>query len=112
MTTGDQASRLTPSAASDDAHELEREIEQTREQLGETVEQLAAKADVKKKVRDKAAQLRGQAQAATGKTAQQARHALAEGAGHVRRRKAPVAMAVAVAALAAGYLALRRWRNR
>lgn len=110
MSTGDQTSRLTPSAAPDDAQELEREIEQTREHLGATVEQLAAKADVKKRARDKAAQLRSQAQAAAGRTAQQAQRALAQGAGHVRRRRAP--LAVAVAALAAGYLALRRRRKR
>lgn len=110
MTTGDQASELTPSAAPDDVHELEREIEQTREHLGETVEQLVAKADVKKKARDKAAQLQSQAQAAAGETAQQARRVLEQGAGYIRRHRAP--LAVAVAALTAGYLALRWWRNR
>jgi hypothetical protein len=36
------------------AAELQQEIEQTRERLGETVEELAAKADVKARVQGKA----------------------------------------------------------
>jgi len=44
-------------AALDDVQQLEQEIEQTREQLGETVEQLAAKADVKGRARAKAAEV-------------------------------------------------------
>ena len=43
--------------AADDVQQLEQEIEQTREQLGETVEQLAAKADVKRRARAKAAEV-------------------------------------------------------
>ena len=37
--------------------EIEQEIERTRQRLGETVEELAAKADVKARVRDKTAGL-------------------------------------------------------
>jgi polyhydroxyalkanoate synthesis regulator phasin len=40
-----------------DEHELRQEIEQTREQLGETVEQLVAKTDVTGRARAKAAEL-------------------------------------------------------
>jgi cobalamin biosynthesis Mg chelatase CobN len=45
--------------APDDEQELRHEIEQTREQLGETVEQLAAKTDVKSQARAKAAAVTG-----------------------------------------------------
>ena len=43
----------------DDVQELQQEIEQTREQLGDTVEQLVANADVKARARGKAAELAG-----------------------------------------------------
>jgi hypothetical protein len=42
------------------AAELQAEIDQTRERLGQTVEELAAKADVKARARAKAADLTGQ----------------------------------------------------
>src|SRR4030095_6266280 len=44
-------------AAPDDPQALERQIERTREQLGQTVELLAAKADVKSRAQAKAAEL-------------------------------------------------------
>jgi cobalamin biosynthesis Mg chelatase CobN len=66
------------SAASGDEQELRAEIEQTREQLGQTVEQLAAKADVKGRMRAKAAQLTGRAK---GKTAQARAKATDRGTG-------------------------------
>ncbi len=100
------------SAAPDDEQELRQEIEQTREQLGETVEQLAAKADVKGRMRAKAAQLTGQAKGkaaqarvkaadraagvrrqATGKPSvayQKAAAVAGKGTGHLRARAAPV----------------------
>ena len=55
----------------DGQQELEKEIEQTRERLGETVEALAAKADVKAQVQEKlgqlTARLKGKATEAKGK---------------------------------------------
>jgi len=48
-----------------DEHELRQEIEQTREQLGETVEQLVAKADVTGRARAKAAGLAGRVKDST-----------------------------------------------
>jgi Protein of unknown function (DUF3618) len=42
--------------------EIQQEIEQTRERLGQTVEELAAKADVKARARAKAAELKAKAQ--------------------------------------------------
>jgi hypothetical protein len=46
-----------------DATELERDIELTRERLGETVEALAAKTDVKARARDKVGEVTGQVRA-------------------------------------------------
>jgi hypothetical protein len=63
-----------------DEAELRQEIEQTREQLGETVEQLAAKTDVKARARAKAADLAGRAK----KTTAQARTKAATQASTVR----------------------------
>ncbi|GAA0350568.1 DUF3618 domain-containing protein [Actinoallomurus spadix] len=48
-------------AQAGDQEELKAEIEQTREELGETVEALAAKANVPARVRGKATQFRDQA---------------------------------------------------
>ena len=45
----------------DDQQELEKEIEQTREQLGQTVEALAAKVDVKARAQEKLGQAKQQA---------------------------------------------------
>jgi CHASE3 domain sensor protein len=50
---------IATSAAPDDLQQLTDEIERTREQLGETVEALAAKADVKARAKDQASQLSG-----------------------------------------------------
>ena len=50
---------MTASGPTDDAQELRQEIDQTREQLGETVEQLVAKTDLKARARDQAAALAG-----------------------------------------------------
>jgi hypothetical protein len=44
------------------ASQIQQEIEHTREQLGETVEELAAKADVKARARDKADEVKAKAQ--------------------------------------------------
>ena len=62
---GDGTSASTPRAGSvtgppDDIQELRQEIEQGRQQLGDTVQQLAAKTDVGARARDKAAELAGQ----------------------------------------------------
>ncbi len=44
------------------AQEIQHEIEQTRERLGQTVEELAARADVKARVRAKAAEMKARTQ--------------------------------------------------
>jgi chromosome segregation ATPase len=51
----------------DEAQALRDEIEQTREHLGDTVEQLAAKADVKKQARAEAARLGERVRAAVAR---------------------------------------------
>lgn len=55
-----------------DEAQLRQEIEQTREQLGETVEQLAAKADVKGRARVKTAELAGRMKSQTAQARTQA----------------------------------------
>jgi hypothetical protein len=72
----------------DDEHELRHEIEETRDQLAQSVEQLAAKADVKAAARAKVAL---------------ATH---------RMKQRPMPTAAVVATLLAGYLAMRRWARR
>jgi hypothetical protein len=57
--------------------EIQREIEQTREQLGQTVEELAAKADVKTRAQAKVADVKARA-----------RVKATEASGRVRRSQA------------------------
>jgi LPXTG-motif cell wall-anchored protein len=59
----------------DDAQQLREEIERTRERLGETVDQLVDKADVK-----------GRAQAQAAELTRRARNAAADTAGKVREQ--------------------------
>jgi hypothetical protein len=56
--TATSAVGATP-APPDDQQSLQEEIERTREHLGETVDALAAKADVKSRAQEKASQLTG-----------------------------------------------------
>ena len=67
-----------------DEAELRQEIERTREQLGETVEQLAAKTDVKGRARAKAAELAGRAKSTDSPGADAGRHPSQHGAGAAR----------------------------
>ena len=80
------------------AAELQQEIEQTREHLGQTVNELAAKADVKSRARAKTAEVKGKA---------------AEVSGQVRRsqvvqRRWPLAVAAAGVIL----ISIAVWRRR
>lgn len=76
--TGRQADPET--GPRDDVQALQQDIKQTREQLGETVEQLVAKTDLKARGRDKAAELADRVKAKT----RQARTQAAGRAGKVR----------------------------
>ena len=59
-------------AMPDEAQQIRAEIERTREHLGATVEQLAARVDVKSRARAQAAQLAGQARSQLEKARSQA----------------------------------------
>jgi chromosome segregation ATPase len=96
------------------ADDLRQEIELTRQRLGETVDELAAKADVKARARDKAIQVKAQAQDQLAKTTARTREQVAEVSGRVSqnetvRRRWPVALSAAVALAAA--VAIWRWRQ-
>jgi type VI protein secretion system component VasF len=75
------------------ADEVRQEIEQTRERLGETVDQLAAKADIKARARAKAAEVSGQLRGS-----------------QLVRRHWPVAMTAC--GLVVGAVAIWQWRKQ
>jgi multidrug efflux pump subunit AcrB len=70
--TGIPGQESTGSGAPDDAGQLNAKIEHTREQLGETVEQLTAKADVKERAQSTEADLKERAKAKASQVRQQA----------------------------------------
>ena len=86
------------SAAPDDVQQVEQEIERTREQLGETVEQLAAKADVKGRARAKAAEVSERVKSTTS----QAQNEAAAGAESVRSQLVAKTAAARQKAMSAG----------
>jgi Protein of unknown function (DUF3618). len=57
-----------PDSTPQSAPDIQREIEQTRERLGETVEQLAAKADVKTRAQAKVAEVKTRAAGQGGRS--------------------------------------------
>jgi hypothetical protein len=97
------AAVAAPTASLDDAEALREEIERTRVRLGQTVQALAAKADVKARAQDKAAQLTGQLKTTATQATQRA-------AATARRRRVPLAAVIGSAAMA--WLVIRRWRSR
>ena len=79
----------------DDQQELEKEIEQTREQLGQTVEALAARVDVKARAQEKLGQLTAQA---------------SQAGQQIRKRPVPAAATAGViGALVLFFTVIRRW---
>ena len=99
---GSESSAESPAEAGsagtvpENEQELRQEIEQTRERLGDTVELLVAKTDIK-----------GRAQAKVA--------GLAKGASTARQGWVPLAAVAALLALGSGYsgyLALRSWQTR
>lgn len=72
MTVGGRAGEPVEQQVPDDVQRLQEEIEQARDQLGDTVQQLAAKADVKSRARAKAATLAGRLKSTTARTGEQA----------------------------------------
>jgi chorismate mutase len=83
--------------------EIQQEIEQTREQLGKTVEELVAKADIRARARDKAAEVKARAQDQVAELTRWARR------NQVVQLRWPLAVTAAGLALAA-YAAT--WRRR
>lgn len=85
------------------AEELQQEIERTRQRLGETVDELAAKTDMKTRARAKAAEAKVLTRAKA-----------IEVSGRVRRspmvqRRWPVALAAGI--LITGSVAIWRWKK-
>jgi Protein of unknown function (DUF3618) len=93
----------------DDPEELKQEIERTREQLGETVEALAAKADVKAQAQAKAGQV---AERLKSRAAQARRQAAATTTGQLQGRERRVQLVVAAGAVVLAWLLITRWRQR
>ncbi|WP_329408629.1 DUF3618 domain-containing protein [Streptomyces sp. NBC_00704] len=91
---------MTDKAAAD----LRRQIEQTRHQLGETVEELAAKADVRGRARARAADLRDRA----GAMSVQLRSSAAEAGRHMHDRANRAGHAVQERAGRAGHATQER----
>ena len=80
------------------AQEIQQEIEQTRERLGETVDELAARAHVAARVRARAAEMKARASDLSGQMRQS----------ETMRRRWPVAVAVGVAVVGSALF----WRRR
>ncbi|MFF5157193.1 DUF3618 domain-containing protein [Streptomyces sp. NPDC000348] len=86
--------------------ELRRQIERTRHELGDTVEELAGKMDIRGRVRARADDLRDRAGAMTVQMRSSAAHAGEVGA----RYRKPAMIAGAVAAVVASAVMVRRHR--
>jgi cobalamin biosynthesis Mg chelatase CobN len=117
----------------DTPEELRTRVAQAREQLGATVEELAAKADVKSRARHKAAEVKGRAQHRAHEATEHMQHAASQAAhrvqektpepdrgaasrtgGRRRRRPAPVVVVGGLVVLAAVLAArgMRVWCGR
>jgi hypothetical protein len=106
---GQETEPLTGSiAAPDDPQQLEREIERTRERLGQTVQEMAARADVKSRARAKAAAATGRVKSTTVQAGKNA----AARAGNVRSQVAGQAGAARQKAMSAGSAGKDQLRTR
>jgi hypothetical protein len=93
------------------APEIQQEIERTRDHLGETVDELAARADVKARARARAAIIKDKAAEMSGQLRQRqlAQNQLVQG--DPVRRRWPLAAAT-VGAVLVGFVLVRRQRRR
>ena len=91
-----------PDSTPQSAPDIQREIEQTRERLGQTVEQLAAKADVKTRAQAKVAEVKTRARVMATKASDQVRRNQAV------RRDWPLALVAAGVLVMSAALARRR----
>jgi hypothetical protein len=103
----DEPAPLTGSVAAPprDARQLELEIERTREQLGQTVQELVARVDVKSMALAKASEMSGKWKNIT----LQARQAVTKGADGARERWVP--LAAVAGAVILDCLAVWQWRR-
>jgi hypothetical protein len=85
------------------AEELHQEIEQTRQRLGETVDELAAKTDVKARARAKAAEAKVLTRAKAAELSRRVRRS------QLLQGRWPVALAAGV--LIGGSVAIWRWKK-
>jgi ElaB/YqjD/DUF883 family membrane-anchored ribosome-binding protein len=109
-------------ATPDDQQELEKEIEQTREQLGQTVEALAAKVDVKARAQQElgqlTARLKGKVTEAARRLrlqdrANQAKQQAGQAGQQIRKHPVPAAATAGViGALVLFFTVIRRWTRR
>jgi hypothetical protein len=90
------------------ARELEQEIERTREHLGDTIDELAGKADMKARARARAAEVKARAQDRAAGVSGRVRQSKAVQS-QVLQRRWPVAVAAGV--LIAGSVLIRRRRR-
>ena len=106
------------------ASEIQQEIDRTRERLGETVEELAAKADVKARAKEKAVEMKARAQGKAPEVSGLVKGKATEVSGLVKgkatdvsgrvkqnqavQRRWPLAAAAAAGVLTAGIVVWRR----
>jgi ElaB/YqjD/DUF883 family membrane-anchored ribosome-binding protein len=95
-----------------DVDALRDEIRHTRAELGETVQALAAKADVKARMKESAAHTRERVRESAAHRAAQVRESLHEATESARRRPAPWLAAAAAAAGVLITLVILRGRRR
>jgi hypothetical protein len=93
-----------PDSTPQSAPDIQREIEQTRERLGQTVEELTAKADVKTRAQAKVAEVKTRARVKAAEASEQVRR------NQVVRRDWPLAL-VAAGVLVMGVALARRRRT-
>jgi hypothetical protein len=93
-----------PDSTPQSAPDIQREIDQTRERLGQTVEQLAAKADVKTRAQAKVAEVKTRARVKAAGASEQVRRNQAV------RRDWPLAL-IAAGILVMGAALARRQRT-
>ena len=131
MTAGERAPQTTDADAKEtapiegtvaappqDPRQLEQEIERTREQLGQTVQELVARVDVKSRAQAKANEISGRVksqavqarQKAWDATPEQVRRVVTKGAQRGPDFWMPIAAAAGV--LAVGFTALWEWTRR
>lgn len=95
----------------DDIAAVRAEVEQTREELGETVEALASKADVKSRAQEKADEVRARAGDTVERVRSKAEPAAVEARDRARELPPPV-LAGAAALVLVALVVMRRRRSR